>query len=122
MSGILGKRPKQTIAWASKVSNFMQDLYKVDPVRYERAMEGGIPFGDLSYGHALEDWHKKGCPEAAWYSTAEGEIPCPMLMAFRVEITQEFRLPILTTEEAAKAAEHFKGRVIEKKVFDWGPS
>lgn len=113
---------KSQINWAAKVSNFMQDLYKVDKERYYKATEHGIPYGDMSYGQALEHWHRHGCKADAWFSYAEGEVPCPLLMEFRKEITAEFKLPILTAEEAKLRAKTASLPIKTHKVVDWGPN
>lgn len=113
------------IDMAGRVCDFMETLYKVDPVRYEEATEHTIPFGDLAYGSALRDWIAKGKPSNAYFSTARGQQPCPLLMAFRKEISAEFGLEILTTEEGEARDRENAARgvtVKSKKVFDWGPN
>lgn len=112
---------KKVLNWASKVSTFMYNLHKLDEDRFSKATESGIPHGDLAYGMALEDWIKKGKPKNAWFSYAPGQTECPLLMAFRKEISDEFGLPILTREEAEKMASNFS-KVKTKKVYDWGPN
>ncbi len=113
---------KKQINWASKVANFMIDLYKVDEKKYMEATASGIPYGDMAYGQALEHWHRHGCKVDAWFSYAEGERPCPLLMAFRKEITAEFKLPILTAEEAKLRAKTCSLPIKQHKVVDWGPN
>lgn len=111
------------IRLASKVAEFMMSMFDVDRKRYQEATMGGIPHGDLAYGMALRNWIKNGKPRNAWFSYAPGEHPCSLLLAFRREISAEFGLPILTTEEgeARRRAEQAKGtRVLTHKVKDWG--
>lgn len=108
---------------ASEVCDFMMDLEEIDPVRFEEAMEQGIPHGDLAYGMALADWRKNGKPKNAWFSYAPGQTECKMLLAFAKEIGEHFGLPILTIEEGMKRhrEEEAKGvKVIDKKTVDWG--
>lgn len=112
---------KKVLNWAAKVSTFMQNLYKIDEERYNKATENGIPHGDLAYGMAMENWVKNGKPKNAWFSYAEGQTECPLLMAFRKEISDEFGLPILTREESKKMSGKFSN-VIQTKVYDWGPN
>ena len=114
--------PKE-IKGAARVSNFMLELSRKHhgTERYERSFGQCIPFGDMAYGSALTDWYKNGCPKNAFFSWAEGQHECPALMEFREEISKEFGLPILTREEAE--IERMKHRrIVETKVFDWGPN
>lgn len=114
---------KKQISWAAKVAEFMMSMYSVDRKRYEEATnDGGIPYGDMAYGQALEHWHRHGCKADAWFSYAEGERPCSLLMAFRKEITAEFKLPILTAEEAKLRAKTTSLPIKTHKVVDWGPN
>lgn len=108
------------INWATKVSKFMYNLYKLDKDRYYKATETGIPYGDMAYGSALEHWNHNGCKDDAWFSYAEEERPCPLLMEFRKEITEEFKLPILTAEEAKLRAKTTNLLIKTHKVMDWG--
>jgi hypothetical protein len=113
---------KAQINWAAKVSEFMMNLYKIDEDRYGKALEeGGLPFGDMAYGSALEDWNKNGRPKNAWFSTAPGQKECKLLMAFRKEISEHFGLEILTIEEGERRRKS-ESKVITKKVFDWVPN
>jgi hypothetical protein len=111
------------ISWAAKVAAYMECLYEVDEQRYQEATGKTIPFGDLAYGMALRDWHNAGCPKDSFFSYSQGEVPCPLLMAFRKEISEHFGLPILTIEEGELKLKEFKKRgtkVITHKVQDWG--
>lgn len=111
---------KKEIEWAAKVSNHLMKLSKnCDHERTERAFGKMLPFGDLAYGKALADWHANGKPEAACFSTAEGQKECPAIMEFRKELTEKFGLPILTKEEAKKElAKHQHVKTV--KVEGWG--
>lgn len=108
---------KKRIEWASKVSRFMQTLHLVDRTRYQDATQR-IPFGDMAYGQALQHWHNNGKPSNAFFSYARGQVECPLLLAFKEEISKEFGLPILTIEEGEKRAAAMRTKT--KKVYDWG--
>ncbi|CAB4196669.1 hypothetical protein UFOVP1290_189 [uncultured Caudovirales phage] len=96
----MNKHDKDAFSIVSKVSRFMQeDCYKIDQERAVGAMDYGIPHGDMAYGQALAHWIKNGKPSNAWFSYAPGEHECQYLLAFRKEISDEFGLEILTTEE-----------------------
>ncbi len=102
----------------SKVADFMENLYKVDPARYNAATRYDIPHGDLAYGAALVDWIKKAKPKNAIFSYAEGQYECMLLMAFAKEISEEFGLPILTRDEA-KTWRSMQANIKDHKVVDW---
>jgi len=107
------------IKMASKVASFMMSCRSIDEKRYYEATKSEIPHGDLAYGMALVDWYKKGKPNNAWFSYAIGQRECPLLMAFRQEISKEFGLEILTIEEGEDRRKKSE-KVITKKVVDWG--
>ncbi len=111
---------KDDFKWGAKVADFMMSMHRVDAKRYEAATGYNIPYGDLAYGAALAHWHKNGCKIDAWFSYAEGERACPLLMEFRKEITAKFKLPILTAEEAKLRAKTTSLPVRTHKVHDWG--
>jgi hypothetical protein len=106
--------------WVNRVSLFMQEVgYKYQD-REDRAMEelgDQIPYGDLAYGKAVADWNHKGKPNS-WFFYEEGSIPCPYLMEFRKEISEEFGLPILTKEEAEERRKLYIN-VIDTRVPNW---
>ena len=105
---------------AGRVARFMMELQEkfMNTERGEAFMKC-IPFGDMAYGQALADWYKNGCPKQAWFSYAEGQMECPVLLEFRKEISKEFGLPILTREES-EIEELKHRRILSTKVFDWG--
>lgn len=104
---------------AAKVSDFMRSLYLIDEKRFTVATGECIPYGDLAYGEALCDWYSKNKPSNAWFSYAETEQPCPLLMEFRKEIGDHFGLRILTWGEAEVEKLRYNN-IKTKRVCDWG--
>ena len=108
---------------AARVSRFMMELSQKNRERWLACAKKpggcGPPFGDLAYGTALMRWYQDGCPKAACFSYAEGQVACPYLLEFREEITAEFKLPILTVDEA-KEFDKTHRRIITTNVHDWG--
>ncbi len=114
------KIDNKDIATASRVCKFMERLAMEQHERWSKVRPQCIPFGDLAYGMALMRWYQDGRPKhMAWFSYAEGEVPCPYLMEFRKEISEEFGLPILTAEEAKEEQAKYNN-IITRKVCDWG--
>ena len=109
------------IKQAGRVADFMMGLSVQYYERWDKVKPDCIPFGDLAYGSALMDWYKNGCPKDAAFSYAIGETPCPYLLEFRKEISKEFGLEILTTEEGEARIKALK-RVMITNVHDWGPN
>jgi hypothetical protein len=109
----------KSMATADRVANFMMELCEKYHKRWNNVPLDTIPYGDLAYGAALMDWYKNGRPKDAWFSYAPGEIPCPYLIEFRVEIGKEFGLRILTHEESL-IEEKNHNRILNVKVHDWG--
>lgn len=108
-----------TLTLATAVSKFMMSLADIDPERYDSALKDGYPFGDLAYAAALNQWMQNGRPDTAIFSYAKGETECPMLLAFREEISTCFGLPIMTIEESIQWR-NAQDKIIEHKVHDWG--
>jgi hypothetical protein len=85
------------------------------PERFAQATMETEPYGDLAYGQALAHWRASGQDERAFFSYAEEEKPCPVLMEFRTELSAHFGLLILTSEEAKR-----RRSSAQQKVWDWG--
>ena len=103
---------------ANRVSRYMLDLYLIDQARYDEATADEMPYGDLAYGKALADWEANGRPADAWFSYALTEKPCPLLMAFRQEISDHFGLLIMTQADGEQRRNACKN-IKTIKVTDW---
>lgn len=115
------------IRWAGMVCEHLMWLQTKHPSRWEAVERKyqSMPFGDLAYGMALNDWHKRGCPKNAAFSWPLGQAWCPFVMEFRKELTAEFGLPILDRKEAEEFDEKMRksGKIVmNHDVFDWGPN
>jgi len=122
MHGNIGD-PKN-ISQAARVSRFLEKMSKDHPQRWRKVQtesKVGFPFGDMAYGMSLMTWYKSGRPKNAFFSWAEGQMADPYIIEFRKELTIEFDLLILTTEEANQKRASVTN-ILETKVTDWGPN
>lgn len=105
---------------AGEVSRFLMKLSQKYPQRWD-ALGDTMPYGDLAYGNALVNWEQNGKHIDSFFSYAGGEVPCPFMIEFRLELTQKFGLPVFTQEEAEVYKEAMsKTKSLVNRIEDWG--
>jgi hypothetical protein len=95
---------KKAIRKAAEVSEFLMELsIEVDDSSL------GIPYDDFAYGEALLRWEADGFNPLSFFSTDD-----PFILHFREELEKEFKLEVLTHEEAEE-----RKKTLSASVFTW---
>lgn len=101
----------EALSLSIKIEQFIDKLSKQYEHRYADALDKITPEDDdsiIEYAYALDKWHKDGKPLISFFHYGKDKRPCPIFIEFRQEISKEFGLDILTSDEAEITANIYK--------------